>query len=878
MSNPAFEAPGLEYLGARLPQYEFLEFIAQGGMGAVYKARQISLDREVAIKVLPHELGEDEEFRESFTKEARAMAKLNHPNLIGVYDSGCVDGMPYIVMEYIEGSSLHDSCWGQIVDPEQAVMITKAICDGLGNAHEHGIIHRDIKPANILLNLKAVPKIGDFGLAHASDSDEAGLVMGTPGYTAPEVFLDPNQAGPLADIYSVGIILHQLLTGTDPTLREGPPSEATGRIRLDAIWRKATQPQPGARYGSVGEMALDLQKWLDNKSGAMVTGVPARQGGALTVPFNPRNRSIASAPMMPVNQGSGGMGMLMKVAALGVLLAAAWFAYGLRQDDKIKNNELANNEEAPPESPAIPGGHPPRATVKRDPVPAPAPVADPAIPKPVIPDPVISDPVASHSDPESNPDPAPVPDPVTPEPVVPDQMATVDPRPGIPPGNPELRQRAAALIAEEQTKRNNLLLKNVQPLQAILREQASRAYGDHARFLKDFADACSNGLVADLDDADKLSEKVSLVYQKCLSEQESILKQYELAVTRIRDFYVPMLEKAVEESSDDTVKEQLLAQVERALDVNNWVALLAPGQTLIAASITVVEGEVAPAPIGGGGGHGFVGTWDVVSDNVTKWETTADGTITVVGPGWQGQWKILDDGTLQITFGGKPPYSLERDGAGWSGTTGYKRPIRVTPAGGVQNTRPEFPVGGRGKGFAGRWEVTSDNFTIYHCKTDGTFVVEGRGWKGTWKEQDDGAVMVQMQGKKPHFIKQVADGVWEAPYGRDNVIRFVSVDSKESITSRKAGVASGERHARDFVGKWDAHTNISMRWDADQNGEITIYDEDGSKKNWSGLWKAMSDGSIWVQIATKTPHEFVRSGSGWESRTKVDIKLTPGRW
>ena len=154
-----FEAPSLEYLGQHLPQFEFEDFIAQGGMGAVYRANQISLDRTVAIKVLPHELGENEEFRDSFSKEAKAMAKLNHSNLIGVYDSGDVDGMPYIAMEYIEGDSLHDACWGEKLDSERAVTIVKGICDGLNDAHNHGIIHRDIKPANILLTIDAVPMI-----------------------------------------------------------------------------------------------------------------------------------------------------------------------------------------------------------------------------------------------------------------------------------------------------------------------------------------------------------------------------------------------------------------------------------------------------------------------------------------------------------------------------------------------------------------------------------------------------------------------------------------------------------------------------------------------------------------------------------------------
>jgi serine/threonine protein kinase len=188
MSDPSLQAPSPEDLAELLPQYGIESFIAQGGMGAVYKGRQLSLDRDVAIKVLLYQFGEDTEFRESFTTEAKAMARLNHPNLLGVFDYGEVNGMPYLVMEYVEGGSLHEAAWNQVVDPAQAVAIVKGICDGLAHAHGHHIVHRDIKPSNILLTPQAQPKVADFGLAHATDSDVAGLVMGTPGYTAPEVF------------------------------------------------------------------------------------------------------------------------------------------------------------------------------------------------------------------------------------------------------------------------------------------------------------------------------------------------------------------------------------------------------------------------------------------------------------------------------------------------------------------------------------------------------------------------------------------------------------------------------------------------------------------------------------------------------------------
>ena len=184
MSSQSFEAPTLEALSELLPAYDFTAFIAQGGMGAVYKAKQRALDRDVAVKVLPRELGDDPDFRQSFETEAKAMGRLNHPNLIGVYDFGSIDGMLYIVMEYVNGKSLYHSAYNMAVDPEQAAAIVKGICDGLAHAHENGVIHRDIKTANILLNEKIIPKIGDFGLARPHWAEGPGLIMGTPVYTA----------------------------------------------------------------------------------------------------------------------------------------------------------------------------------------------------------------------------------------------------------------------------------------------------------------------------------------------------------------------------------------------------------------------------------------------------------------------------------------------------------------------------------------------------------------------------------------------------------------------------------------------------------------------------------------------------------------------
>ncbi|MCW1884039.1 serine/threonine protein kinase [Luteolibacter flavescens] len=312
MSATSFEAPTLEVLSGLLPAYEFDSFIAQGGMGAVYKARQKALDRDVAVKVLPRELGEDPAFRHSFETEAKAMARLNHPNLIGVYDSGDIDGMLYIVMEYVNGKSLYHSAYNMRVDPEQAAALVKGICDGLAHAHENGVIHRDIKPANILLNEKIVPKIGDFGLARPADAESAGLTMGTPGYTAPEIYDNPEHFDVRTDIYAVGVILYELLTGHKPEEEDMrlPSSVINCDKKLDAIWQKSTDRDPSRRYASAEEMGNDLEGWANREPEAVALRVaqPQQQQRAVPQPHVPQAQALpqvrsahAAAPRRPSN-------------------------------------------------------------------------------------------------------------------------------------------------------------------------------------------------------------------------------------------------------------------------------------------------------------------------------------------------------------------------------------------------------------------------------------------------------------------------------------------------------------------------------------------------------------------------------------------------
>jgi len=339
VQHATFQAPEPGQLAGLLPFLEIESFIAQGGMGAVYKGRQRSLDRDVAVKVLPRELGADPAFHASFATEAKAMARLNHPNLIAVYDFGDVEGMPYIVMEYVNGKSLFHSAWNKRIDPQEAVRIAAAICRGLAHAHENGVIHRDIKPANILLTPKAEPKIGDFGLARPAGSAGPGLAMGTPGYTAPEILRNPDEADARSDLYAVGVILHELLTGQPPDASASQALVPTGNLRLDALWRKATMEDPARRYAGAAEMAAALEGWLRSAGPALASAAAAERAGT-------------RVPPPPVTKRPGGGAHAVLIRNL-VIIAALLVAIGItaqvyfRKKQSIDGQRSLAGEDAP---------------------------------------------------------------------------------------------------------------------------------------------------------------------------------------------------------------------------------------------------------------------------------------------------------------------------------------------------------------------------------------------------------------------------------------------------------------------------------------------------------------------------------------------------
>ena len=267
----SFIPPGAEELNRIISGYNVLELIGHGGMGAVYKARQHHLDRIVALKLLPLETTESNPaFAERFKREARAMASLSHPNIVTVHDFGeSTEGHLFLVMEYIEGTNLQNIIRAGKITPAEALAIIPQVCDGLQYAHSHGIIHRDIKPANILIDKSGTVKLTDFGLAKILGDKQPshytltleGHTMGTAYYMAPEQARESANVDHRADIYSLGVVFYELLTGQIPKGVFEPPSKKVEiDVRLDKVVLHALESEPERRYQQVSEVKTDVEE------------------------------------------------------------------------------------------------------------------------------------------------------------------------------------------------------------------------------------------------------------------------------------------------------------------------------------------------------------------------------------------------------------------------------------------------------------------------------------------------------------------------------------------------------------------------------------------------------------------------------------------
>lgn len=262
-------------------RYEILTRIGGGGMALVYKAHDVLLNRNVAVKVLRQQFVGDEEFIRRFRREAQSAAALSHPNVVSIYDVGQEDDIHYIVMEYVEGRNLNEIIQERApLQTEEAVRIAVQICDALDHAHQNHIIHRDIKPHNILIGNNGRVKVTDFGIARAVTSStitQTGSVIGSVHYFSPEHAKGIN-TGEKSDLYSLGIVLYQMLTGKLPFLGESPISVALKHLQepfeeprvvnphipqsVENVILKSMRKNPAERYASAHEMLLDLDTCL----------------------------------------------------------------------------------------------------------------------------------------------------------------------------------------------------------------------------------------------------------------------------------------------------------------------------------------------------------------------------------------------------------------------------------------------------------------------------------------------------------------------------------------------------------------------------------------------------------------------------------------
>ncbi|RJX41001.1 Stk1 family PASTA domain-containing Ser/Thr kinase [Paenibacillus pinisoli] len=366
-------------LGGR---YEILSRIGGGGMALVYKAHDVLLNRNVAVKVLRQQFVNDEEFIRRFRREAQSAAALSHPNVVSIYDVGQEEDTHYIVMEYVEGSNLNEIIQERApLQAEEAVRVAVQICDALDHAHQNHIIHRDIKPHNILIGNNGRVKVTDFGIARAVTSTtitQTGSVVGSVHYFSPEHAKGIN-TGEKSDLYSLGIVLYQMLTGKLPFLGESPISVALKHLQetfedprtvnphipqsVENVILKAMRKNPNERYDSAHEMLLDLDTCLrpDRLNEPKVTFshysdmeetrvMPAIRGGELTAAtgsFNDRKEPRPGATDTGVNwqaeeerKGKGGwkkplivVGVTLAILAL-IIVGFMWVL------DKFKTEEV----------------------------------------------------------------------------------------------------------------------------------------------------------------------------------------------------------------------------------------------------------------------------------------------------------------------------------------------------------------------------------------------------------------------------------------------------------------------------------------------------------------------------------------------------------
>jgi len=320
-----------------IPGYAILDVLGQGGMGVVYRARDVRLGREVAVKMVASGPVVTDSLRSRFQSEARAVARLQHPHIAQVYVAETIENRPYFVMEFVDGGTLAGRIDGEPWPPRDAAELIAKLAEAIEFSHRHGIIHRDLKPGNVLLTASGEPKIADFGLAKFLDADgsstKTGDILGTPSYMAPEQAGGVvKNIGPGCDVYALGAILYELLTGRPPFRTPDPMQtvlmvlsdepvpprklQPTVPRDLETICLKCLEKSPSKRYSSAGELAADLQRFLQGEP------IHAR-------PIRPWERAVKWTRRRPAWAAVIALGIIGVVSALG---AAVWHNAAMQQE------------------------------------------------------------------------------------------------------------------------------------------------------------------------------------------------------------------------------------------------------------------------------------------------------------------------------------------------------------------------------------------------------------------------------------------------------------------------------------------------------------------------------------------------------------------
>jgi eukaryotic-like serine/threonine-protein kinase len=309
-----------------IPGYEIIEKIAEGGMGAVYKARQVSMDRLVGIKVLLQKFADDKDGRERFVREARAVAKLSHPNVVAGIDAGEAHGIYYFVMEFLDGESVDTLLRQRGTLPwREAAEIVRQTARALEHAHRHGIVHRDVKPGNIMLLKDGTAKLADLGLARISSATDStitqsGMIVGSPAYLSPEQAIGEREIDTRSDIFSLGLTFFELIAGTRAFGSGNPMSTITALLTRDvpverltemqaptdviAIIAKMTRREPEQRYATPQQLVEDMEALLTGQRLAHAYATHITSDGARAIAHDDLNVSSSTSQTAQRNQSA----------------------------------------------------------------------------------------------------------------------------------------------------------------------------------------------------------------------------------------------------------------------------------------------------------------------------------------------------------------------------------------------------------------------------------------------------------------------------------------------------------------------------------------------------------------------------------------------